>query len=63
MLLLARQLSKDEKFVRVDLYNVRGKIYFGEYTFFHNSGLVPFEPIEWDYKFGEALQIPNISDK
>ena len=55
---IARKLSKDEVFVRVDLYNVRGKIYFGEYTFYHNSGLVPFEPYEWDMKFGEKIHLP-----
>ena len=59
MVELARKLSQDEIFVRVDLYNVRGKIYFGEYTFFHNSGLVPFEPSEWDLNFGEKLKLPT----
>ena len=42
--------------VRVDLYNVNGKILFGEMTFFHWSGLMPFEPEEWDYKFGSWWQ-------
>ena len=36
-----------------------GKIYFGEITFYHNAGLVPFEPEEWDYKFGEWLNLPK----
>lgn len=57
MIELARRLSQGEKFVRVDLYNIRGKIYFGEYTFFHNSGLVPLDPPEWDYRFGEYINI------
>ena len=56
---IAKKLSKGETFVRVDLYNVRGKIYFGEYTFFHNSGLVPFVPNEWDLKFGEKINLPK----
>lgn len=59
MIEIARKLSQGETFVRVDLYNIRGKIYFGEYTFFHNSGLVPFEPAEWDRKFGDLIQLPN----
>ena len=58
MLEVAEKLSKDIPHVRVDLYNVNGKIYFGELTFFHWSGMVPFEPIEWDYKFGEYLKLP-----
>ena len=41
--------------VRVDLYEVDGRIYFGEMTFFHFSGMMPFIPEEWDYKFGEWL--------
>ena len=59
MLDLAGKLSKGIPHVRVDLYNVNGKIYFGEMTFFHWSGFVPFEPKEWDYKFGEYLKLPN----
>lgn len=58
MLEVARKLSKDMPHVRVDLYNVNGKIYFGELTFFHWSGIVPFEPLEWDYIFGEYLRLP-----
>lgn len=57
MIELARKLSKGEKFVRVDLYNVDGKIYFGEYTFFHNSGLVPFIPVKYDYIFGDLIKL------
>lgn len=59
MVELARKLSQGEAFVRVDLYNIRGKIYFGEYTFFHFSGLTPFEPEEWDEKFGDMIELPN----
>ena len=59
MLEIAGQLSKGIPHIRVDLYNVNGKIYFGELTFFHMAGLAPFEPIEWDYKFGEYLKLPK----
>lgn len=58
MLEVARKLSKGLIHVRVDLYNVNGKIYFGELTFFHWSGVIPFEPMEWDYKFGEYMKLP-----
>lgn len=58
MLEVANKLSKGIPHVRVDLYNVNGKIYFGELTFFHWSGMVPFEPEEWDYRFGEYLKLP-----
>ena len=58
MVEVARKLSQGMCHVRIDLYNVKGKIYFGELTFFHWSGMTPFEPIEWDYKMGEMIKIP-----
>ena len=58
MLELAELLSADYPHVRVDLYNIAGKIYFGELTFFPASGLTPFEPREWDNILGEYLKLP-----
>lgn len=59
MIRIAEQLSTGYPHVRVDLYNINGKVYFGELTFFHFSGNVPFEPEEWDYKIGEWLKLPK----
>lgn len=59
MLELASVLSQNMPHVRVDFYDINGKIYFGELTFFHFSGNVPFEPEVWDYKIGEWLKIPR----
>lgn len=59
MLEIAAKLSKGIPHVRVDLYNINGKIYFGEMTFFHWSGIVPFVPEEWDYKIGDMLNLPT----
>lgn len=59
MLEVAGKLSKGIPHVRVDLYNINGKIYFGELTFFHWSGMMPFEPMEWDYQFGKYLKLPQ----
>ena len=56
---LAAKLSEGIPQVRIDFYEVNGKIYFGEITFFHWSGLVKFEPEEWDEKIGEWIVIPN----
>ena len=58
MIEIARKLSVGKTHVRVDLYNIRGKIYFGELTFFHWSGMVAYNPQEWDYKFGEYIKLP-----
>lgn len=59
MLEVSAKLSQGIPEVRVDLYNIDGKIYFGELTFFHWSGMTPFEPREWDYKFGEMMVLPQ----
>lgn len=56
---IAAELSKGIPHVRVDLYEVNGKPMFGELTFCHFGGTVPFEPEEWDYKFGEWLVLPS----
>lgn len=58
MVEISRKLSKGIPHVRIDLYNANGKIYFGEITFFHESGMAVFTPLEWDYKFGEFLKLP-----
>lgn len=58
MKLLAAKLSNGIPEVRVDLYEVDGKVYFGEMTFFHWSGMTPFEPEEWDYQFGSWISLP-----
>ena len=57
MKMLAAELSKGIPFVRVDFYLVNGRVYFGELTFYHDSGLVPFIPAEFDYKFGELIHL------
>jgi hypothetical protein len=52
MILVASQLSAGFEFVRVDLYNVEGKIYFGEFTF-TPAGALKLRPESWDRKLGE----------
>lgn len=56
---IAHKLSQGFAHVRVDLYLVKGQIYFGEMTFHHDGGLVPFVPEEWDLKFGEMIKLPT----
>ena len=55
MMEVARKLSADFPFVRVDLYNVEGHIYFGELTFYPWSGYVQFTPDEFDYTLGRLM--------
>lgn len=60
MISLAECLSDGIPFVRVDFYEVNGKTYFGELTFFHDGGMVPFEPEKWDVIFGDWLRLPEV---
>lgn len=54
---LAATLSKGIPHVRIDFYEVGDQVFFGEMTFFHWSGMMPFDPEEWDYKFGSWLKL------
>lgn len=56
---LAETLSKGLPHARIDLYEVNGKNYFGEITFYPGNGMVPFEPEEWDYTFGSWIKLPK----
>jgi len=60
MLELAENLAGQIPFVRVDFYEVDGKIYFGEMTFFPGSGLEEFTPDEWDYTLGSWIDLSQI---
>jgi hypothetical protein len=56
---VADKLCAGFRHVRVDLYNINGKIYFGELTFFPAAGNVPFEPAAWDKTIGDWLELPE----
>ncbi|WP_313811138.1 ATP-grasp fold amidoligase family protein [Glutamicibacter sp.] len=58
MLDISRILSAGHPHVRVDLYEVNGRVYFGELTFFHFSGFSPFKPKEWDQRWGDLISLP-----
>lgn len=56
---LASKLSAGIPQIRVDFYNINGKIYFGELTLYHHGGTVPFHPEKWDYTFGSWIRLPQ----
>ena len=62
---LAKKLSQGLDYSRIDLYNIEGKIYFGEMTFAHAGGFGRFTPDEYDFKIGEwwQLESPFIATK
>lgn len=61
MLEISEILSKNMPHVRVDFYEVNGKLYFGELTFYHFSGFMPFTPCKWDDIFGSWIELPNLN--
>ena len=59
MIEVAEQLAKPFPFVRVDFYQVDGKVYVGELTFTPGMFL-RFKPQGWDYKLGEYLDLSHL---
>lgn len=59
MVELAEKLSQGFPHVRVDFYNLDGKIYFGEMTFTNSSGYCQFEPEEFDNILGKQWILPS----
>lgn len=55
---LASKLSKGFPHLRVDFYEANGKVYIGELTFSHYSGMIPFDPDKWDLIFGDWIDLP-----
>ena len=59
MVSLSERLAERLPFVRVDFYEVAGRAYFGEMTFYPGSGLEEFDPEEWDETLGSWLELPS----
>ncbi len=59
MIEIARKLSKGVPFVRIDLFEVNGKVFFSEFTLCPASGFMPFVPKEYDAIVGSWLQLPD----
>ena len=59
MVEIAEVLAADFPHVRVDLYNLRGEIIFGELTFYPASGYSVFTPDEFDFIMGAKFQLPS----
>lgn len=63
MLRIAQILSKDFPEVRVDLYYINDNIYFGELTFYHQSGYARFNPDSFDYILGKKFDLLKCKEK
>lgn len=62
MMEIAEILSADFPAARIDLYNIDGKIYFGEITFFPWSGYMYFTPDYFDYDLGDKFILPKANN-
>jgi hypothetical protein len=56
---IAKKLSKGFPEVRVDLYEINGKPYFGELTFYTCGGMVPWKKHEYDERLGRMIKLPR----
>jgi hypothetical protein len=54
---LANRLAQDFDFIRVDLYNINGRIVVGELTNYPEAGLAPFEPDAVDRELGDQWEL------
>lgn len=61
MINVADILSADFPHVRVDLYNVDGRIYFGELTFYDGSGYMSFTPDSFDEELGRDFDVSQFA--
>lgn len=57
MIELSEYYSKDIPFLRVDFYEIKDRLYFGEFTFFPGGGLEKFDPNEYDKKLGNLIKL------
>lgn len=63
MLLLAKKLSKPFIFCRVDLYEYKGKVFFGEITLHPGGGSEPFREYKYDLLMGGVIDVKAICNK
>ncbi len=57
MINIAAQLAQPFRFCRVDLYDVDGRIVFGEIAFYPEAGYRPFEPLSFERELGDRLRL------
>ena len=57
MVEIGSQIAKEYKYVRIDFYDVDGKLFFGEITHHHGGGFDMFFPETYDLSFGKKLDL------
>ncbi|MDE7414899.1 MAG: hypothetical protein K2N44_01040 [Lachnospiraceae bacterium] len=61
MVEIAKILSEGIPFVRIDLYEIDGAVYFSEITFSPCTGMMPLEPGEYDAILGRYINLEQLS--
>ena len=56
---ISKILSEGIPHVRVDFYEIDGKVYFGEMTFFDDGGFMKAKPISWEKEWGDLIELPE----
>ncbi|MFC3868039.1 ATP-grasp fold amidoligase family protein [Helicobacter equorum] len=59
MIIISLRLAQVFRYVRIDLYCIKTRIYIGEFTFTPAGGTDKFTPNEWDAKLGSLWHIEN----
>ena len=59
MLKIAAEFAEDFPYVRVDFYNIKEKIIFGELTFYSSAGFSKFSPNDLNQYMGELFTLPT----
>lgn len=59
IIILAKKLSAGMSMIRTDFYIINGRPYFSEFTFYSDSGMMPFHPSEWDHVLGQMIDLPK----
>lgn len=59
MIKLSRKLSSNFPHARIDFYQIKDKVIFGEITFFHQGGIGEFRPPEFEIEVGNYLTLPK----
>lgn len=60
MIEISKKLSSGHRFLRVDLYQINGQVYFSELTFTPSSGLMRFKNPNHDREIGDMMKLsPN----
>lgn len=59
MVQFSEELSELFPFSRVDFYEIKGKPFFGEITFYPGGGFEEFSPQRWDFALGNWIKLPT----